>query len=226
MTEAEWASSRDPERMLAFLYSLPAYAPGHASSRKLRLFACAAVRRAWNTLTDGRGRTAVEVAELFADGQATRRQLIDVREEAGRAASAVPEAARPVLRAAQKAAGWDATFTAEDAATEVRRVGGHAAAREQCDLLREIFGHPPLGPPTRLALTLLTWNDGIVVKLAQAAYEERLLPEGRLDPSRLGVLADALEEAGCTDPDILGHLRGPDPHVRGCWALDALLGKS
>jgi len=41
----------------------------------------------------------------------------------------------------------------------------------------------------------------------------------------LPVLADALEEAGCTDADLLGHLRGPGPHVRGCWVLDLLLGK-
>jgi hypothetical protein len=42
---------------------------------------------------------------------------------------------------------------------------------------------------------------------------------------RLPVLADALEEAGCTDADILSHLRGPGPHVRGCWVVDLLLGK-
>jgi hypothetical protein len=46
-----------------------------------------------------------------------------------------------------------------------------------------------------------------------------------LDTVRLAVLADALEEAGCADPDLLGHLRGPGPHVRGCWAVDLLLGK-
>jgi hypothetical protein len=40
------------------------------------------------------------------------------------------------------------------------------------------------------------------------------------------VLADALEEVGCTDAGLLGHLRGPGPHVRGCWAVDLLLGRS
>jgi hypothetical protein len=48
---------------------------------------------------------------------------------------------------------------------------------------------------------------------------------GTLDTSRLAVLADALEDAGCDRADILGHLRGPGPHVRGCWAVDLLLGK-
>src|SRR5262245_14482213 len=61
--------------------------------------------------------------------------------------------------------------------------------------------------------------------LAAAAYEERARPSGALDPQRLSVLADGLEEAGCADATILGHLRGPGPHVRGCWALDLLLGQ-
>jgi hypothetical protein len=73
---------------------------------------------------------------------------------------------------------------------------------------------------------VLAWHDGVVVRLAQAAYEERHLPEGTLDNTRLRILADALEEAGCTDADILGHLRGPGPHVRGCWPVDLCLGKS
>jgi hypothetical protein len=54
--------------------------------------------------------------------------------------------------------------------------------------------------------------------LAQGIYEERAFDD-------LPVLADALEEAGCDQPDLLAHLRGPGPHVRGCWAVDLLLGK-
>jgi hypothetical protein len=65
-----------------------------------------------------------------------------------------------------------------------------------------------------------------VVALAQAAYEQRELPAGTLDMARLAVLADALEDAGCTDADLLSHLRGPGPHVRGCWAVDLILGKA
>jgi hypothetical protein len=65
-----------------------------------------------------------------------------------------------------------------------------------------------------------------VVALAQAAYDNRTLPAGTLDPVRFAVLADALEDAGCDNADILNHLRGPGPHVRGCWVLDLPLGKS
>jgi hypothetical protein len=55
------------------------------------------------------------------------------------------------------------------------------------------------------------------VWLAEAAYDDRRLPEG--------ALADGLEDAGCTDAELLGHLRGPGPHVRGCWAVDLVLNR-
>jgi hypothetical protein len=66
----------------------------------------------------------------------------------------------------------------------------------------------------------------MVVRLAKAAYEERQLHKGTLDNNRLAVLADALEEAGCTNTDILNHCRQPGEHVRDCWVIDLLLGKS
>jgi hypothetical protein len=52
------------------------------------------------------------------------------------------------------------------------------------------------------------------------------LSEGTFEPVRLYLFADALEEAGCSDAELLGHLRGPGPHVRGCWAVVLVLGKS
>src|SRR5438445_2790557 len=63
MTEAEWLAATDPGPMLDFLC-----ASGKASERKLRLFACACVRRVWHLLGDHRSRKAVEVAESLADG--------------------------------------------------------------------------------------------------------------------------------------------------------------
>jgi hypothetical protein len=89
-----------------------------------------------------------------------------------------------------------------------------------CDLFRDIFGPLPFRPLT-VEPSLLQWNDRAVVKLAQAAYDDR----GTLDNLRLAVLADALEEAGCTNPDMLSHCRNGGTHVRGCWALDLILGK-
>jgi hypothetical protein len=98
-----------------------------------------------------------------------------------------------------------------------------AERRRQVVLLRDIFGNPfrPLG----IDPTWLRWNDSAVVRLAQAAYEDRGLPAGTLDNTRLAILADALEEAGCTDAQILTHLRGGGEHYRGCFVIDALMGK-
>ncbi len=62
-------------------------------------------------------------------------------------------------------------------------------------------------------------------KLARFAYEHRTLPEGTLEPARLAALAEALEAAGCTDSEVLAHLRLQGPHWRGCLALDLLLQK-
>jgi hypothetical protein len=79
-------------------------------------------------------------------------------------------------------------------------------------LLRDLFGNPFRQASIGSGSLPLT-----VRLLAQAAYDERQLPEATLDPARLAVLADALEEAGCQDQSILDHCRGPGPHVRGCW---------
>jgi hypothetical protein len=88
-------------------------------------------------------------------------------------------------------------------------------------LLRDLFGNP-----FRPASISPACRTPQVVALAQAAYDQRELPAGTLDLARLAVLADALEEAGCTDSDILNHCRKPGVHVRGCWVVDLLLGKS
>jgi hypothetical protein len=97
---------------------------------------------------------------------------------------------------------------------------GTEEAACQARLVRELFGNP-FFPVTILP----AWLTPTVTRLAAVAYEERALPSGELDPVRLAVLADALEDAGCADADILTHLRSAGPHVRGCWALDLILGK-
>jgi hypothetical protein len=90
----------------------------------------------------------------------------------------------------------------------------------QAVLLREIVGNPfgsaTVAPPAPTPL---------IRSLAHAAYDERHLPAGTLDPERLAILADALEDAGCTEVAILDHLRDPGPHVRGCWVIDQLIGR-
>jgi hypothetical protein len=90
----------------------------------------------------------------------------------------------------------------------------------QAALVRDILGNPFRG----VALDRSCGTAG-VLRLGQAIYDERELPGGTLDPTRLAVLAGALEEAGCGNADILDHLRGPGPHHRGCWCVDLVLAK-
>jgi hypothetical protein len=106
------------------------------------------------------------------------------------------------------------------AAAESRMRREAAECRAQTPILRDIFGNP-----FRPVAASPAWQTPQVVALAQAAYDQRLLPAGHLDPARLSVLADALEEAGCANADLLGHLRGPGSHVRGCHVIDLVLGK-
>jgi hypothetical protein len=88
------------------------------------------------------------------------------------------------------------------------------------DFVREIMGNP-----FRPVTLDPAWQTSTVVALARAAYDNRSVPAGTLEPARLGVLADALEEAGCDNNDILNHCRKPGVHVPGCWVVDLLLGK-
>jgi hypothetical protein len=152
--------------------------------------------------------------------------LEEAQHARGTAAAAAVAAARAGLGVAAERAALQCLLAASAGRDrwEDGRPVQHAVEAMQCDLLRDIFGNP--FHPSTLDSAWLTWNDAAVVRLAQTAYEDRQLPAGTLDNCRLAVLADALEEAGCTDADILGHLRGPGPHVRGCWPVDLCLGNS
>jgi hypothetical protein len=166
------------------------------SERKRLLYMAAWCRCSKPVVRDRHSRETVEVGERYADGLVTREDF----RRAGSAAFLVQFV--PVLLA-----------------------GHHRSHHpEYARLLRDVVGNP--FRPVALSPSWLTWNDGIVVRLARAAYDERKVPEGTLDNGRLAILADALEEAGCSDADILGHLRRPGPHVRGCWLVDLCLGKS
>ena len=180
---------------------------------------------------------AIEVAERFADGLVDEEErsavayLVDKDKDDGLDERDSPRFLAEVAAswAIQSDEAWKdaldpdtenfAAIAARCAAQAARSCEREAAA--QCRLLRDIFGNP--FRPVALDAALRT---PAVLALAQAAYDHRTLPAGTLDPERLAVLADALEEAGCTDAEILAHLRGPGDHVRGCWAVDTLLDKS
>ncbi|MFO0930153.1 MAG: hypothetical protein U0736_24530 [Gemmataceae bacterium] len=226
MTECDWLTCADPRVMLHHLRDHRA-----ASDRQLRLFACACCRAVWDSLIYGAGQRAVETAERYADGMATRDDLHRARSRAGAAVSTEVcisirrRLVRPLdlrLRLAMEAVHDHQPFL-------VGRLGAIYVDMElrtaAPDLLRDVVGNP-FRPSPPLAPEVRAWNGGLVVPLAQAAYDERQLPAGHLDPVRLAVLADALEEAGCADGELLCHLRSIGPHVRGCWAVDVILGRS
>jgi hypothetical protein len=240
MTEDEWLACTDPTPMLEFLR-------GKASDRKLRLFACACCRRAGSLLRDVRSHQAIEVAERYADGQAGEEELriaLDLALAAHQAlwddcsrktSPAQEEVNKAVIEMEAALAVWrickprqayatDVTIAfapLRPAAYAVGESGGGGIASEitvQSSLLSDIFGSLPFRSVS-INPVWLTWNDGTVVKLAQGIYDGRVF-------DRLPVLADALEDAGCSDRAPLDHLRGPGPHVRGCWVVDLVLAKS
>jgi hypothetical protein len=237
MDEADWLSSINPEPMLAFLH-------GKASDRKLRLFGVACCRGVWGMLTAARSRVAVEVVERYADGLATAEELSQAYAGAVRTSANVRQYNRktretgtahrgnreainaatlavidlPYPRPMQDNGALLARLTAW-AKTAAADANESAAPLWQVALLRCIFGNPFC-----LVQVEPAWRSPDVLRLAEAAYDERSLPSGHLDNTNLAVLADALEEMGSPGP-LLEHLRSPGPHVRGCHALDAVLGK-
>ena len=94
--------------------------------------------------------------------------------------------------------------------------GERLSMNDFCRLVREVIGNPFRA--VAINPRWLTWAGGTVRRIAHDIYDA-----GRFE--ELPVLADALEDAGCADADLLGHLRSPGPHVRGCWAVDLVLGK-
>jgi hypothetical protein len=232
LTEEQWRRFDDPVHQFMQL-------AGGVSPRKLRLFAVACARRVFARLSPllNSGGIAVAVAERFAEGDADADELRRAHEPALDDAdrdmgSQVPSPAvadarcharwacahccDPAAATAADFAASAAASSAYHAATAAGRPAAPARAAEkavQADLLREIVN--PFVVP--LADAVLAWNGGAVPHIAAAVYRDQAF-------ERLPVLADALEDAGCADAALLAHLRGPGPHLRGCWALDLARG--
>lgn len=177
------------------------YNRGTASDRKLRLFAVAACRTVWHHFPNRRCQLAVDAAELFADG------LMDENELSVARAGAL-DTIELIVNEQFKGVAW-ARVSAEAATVPVLvpQLAGTAP------LLRDIFGNP-FCPVTVDPI----WLTSTVTSLTAVIYAERAF-------DRMPILADALEDAGCDNIDILSHCRGDGPHVRGCWVVDLLLGK-
>jgi hypothetical protein len=228
MTDQEWMACTDSFRMVQSLL-------GRASERKLRLFACACCRRVWHLMTDSRHRHAVEMAERFSDGLASEAEFgaamqnvtalwanLPPHQEGGWEPTHYMTGATSHLETGGSAP-WAASYASRGLASLVgeRDSPGWISAREaeaaaQCELLRDITGDP--SRPFHFDPAWLSGDGRPAVELVRG-----IDAEGRYGD--LPMLAEKLERAGCRDGAVLSHCRGPGPHVRGCWVVDALLGR-
>jgi hypothetical protein len=250
MEHGDWGAYDDPEQLLVYLQR-----QGHdPAGRKNRLLAVACCRRIWDLLPEAQ-RRAVELAEQEAEGgevaDEDRVQLEERLEDCegldewGPIRQAVTSAVcsvfidfriHRVFAGCAAARAWKAvldrhpewavehwrlwmlarTPTAvvlQEPAWSLWTAAFRRETLEQCALVEEVYGHLLHRVPVEAG-----WRTPEVVSLAAAIDQQQRFED-------LPILADALEEAGCTDPAILTHLRGPGPHVRGCWPVDMVLAK-
>ena len=205
----EWMAIADCEKMLGAISE-------RGAPRKLRLFACACGRQLWQLLIDERSKIAVMTSESFADGQASISDLETARNDALEASELLEDRCVPggpidseeIWSAAEVA--WEIASTHPHPWHVAYAVKNPAKCAH---LLGDVFGNP-----FRPVAFDPAWRSSTVASLAEAIYAERAF-------DRLPILADALEDAGCTSSDVLEHCRQPGEHVRGCWVVDLVLGK-
>jgi hypothetical protein len=208
VTEAEWLAATDPRPMLRFLR-------GDISARKLRRFVsgCYGLRFPdLVALPDRPDPDDVQAAREKAacEAAATRSEYVFVADTLF---------VQP-LSAAEKAAFRQRRYEDDLAMAIAVAAEDKEHGPQQVALLHELVRSPfrRIADPARRSLARADDADDAVRQLAEAIYETQ-------EFDRLPLLADALEDAGCTDAELVGHLRGPGPHVRGCWAADLILSK-
>lgn len=242
MTEADWQTCSDPARMLDHfvaepddgtprrvaryrivrlpdraLVSDPAWSHT-ASERKLRLFACAGSRSLWTVMSE-QGEDVFQGMEELASAEDDVSRPALLRNLAERITRAA-EAGSPDLGRCgycYRLMAKHEMAAARELVSSGKELLGHRADALLADLLRDLFGPLPFRP-MRLDASLLGWHNGIIPNLARCIYDGRRFGD-------LPVLADCLEEAGCTDVDVLAHCRSRAEHALGCWAVDLILGK-
>jgi hypothetical protein len=214
MTEGKWLQSDSPDPMFDWL------GQHMKKRRKFRLFACACCQRAQHLFVDPCSKSALEVAERFADGLARRGELLSIRavsreSSADRAVAlvAAKQGSLGTLRLAMGDARWSICKDFERRTLQIWQEAYDRERHAQAGLLLDIFGNP-----FRRVAFDLRWRTADVTALARGIYEERAF-------DRLPLLADALMDAGCDDEQIISHCRSDSPHVRGCWVVDLVLDK-
>ena len=169
---------------------------------------CASCLRIWNEGDFAWSRKLVEVAFELADDEERHMELGSL-DTVARQVAGSPEHQRIACSVADLM-----LLKHRDAPMVVAHLNNdHSVA---LSFIADILGNP--FRPVTINPALLTWHDGLLVWMAKRMYDSH-------DFTDIPILADALEEAGCTNADILAHCRQPGEHVRGCWAVDLLLGK-
>ncbi len=229
MTEEEWPTAVEPWGMLTFVSE-------GASKRKLRLFTCACCRQVLNPFIPRLVERALSAAEAYADREITVETLdrvsdlvgaaigparaADVRDRTGYLSHLLDAVAAACWASDEMDGASDAALATARAAADIPWPATGARPPEfadelanQTELLRDIFGNP-----FRSVEFHLEWFTSDVLALARGIYADRAF-------DRMPILADALQDAGCDDDDILTHCREAREHARGCWVVDLLLGK-
>jgi hypothetical protein len=212
VTEVEWLSCDEPTKLTTFLR-------GKTTLRKRRLLGCGMCRvhHAWLLSLHPDKAADAATIERCADGEGSE----DEYQQAMRHRYWAWDSSQPGGWAALSAEQQREVYEGQKALDWLNRPWYSAVNADGADaaptaaMLREIF-HP--FAHRRPDSACLAWNDGLVPRLAQTIYAERAFEQ-------LPILGDALEDAGYADAAVLAHLRSPGPHVRGCWALDLVLGK-
>ena len=182
---------------------------------------------------------AVGICEEFAEGKSTWREVLSMQKQLRSIVEAYGIGGAPhylqyavlavrkgleknfanyriAMKAAQHCAGGNSLSKITN-----RSPGDYSASArgrtveqlEQIKLFRDIFGNP-----FRPVTFDPAWQTSDTTGIAGRMYDSR-------EFSAMPILADALEEAGCTNADVLLHCREPGVHIRGCWVVDLVLGK-
>jgi GAF domain-containing protein len=232
MTESEWDTCDTWSRALNAVNRATRSANA-GWRRKFRLLGVYALRRIARLAEDGRFAQALDLAERHFDGRAAISDLRAAITEAQRGYDVhlcdlgeLPARLAQALDSLLEAHPYQAAHSGCSLATRfeyelvyphgraVRPFISKAASTAFPPLIRDLFGNP-----FRPVAFDPAWRTSTAVALASQMYESR-------DFAAMPILADALQDAGCEDADVLNHCRSDGPHVRGCWVVDLVLGKA
>jgi hypothetical protein len=212
MTEAEWLACSDPEPMLR---CAERRSPDELSGRKLALIIVGWGGRIKQTARGGLMTRAFQLLELWAENRLDHYLTMEARHLATTSGSSLDQlTARRVLGIMLPDIHdpW-CDSPVSKVVYLANLVSSHLPRREQVRIIRDVLQNP-----FRCITFSPQWRTDTAIALARQMYESR-------EFGAMPILADALQDAGCDNEDILSHCRGEGPHVRGCWVVDLLLGK-